>query len=823
MSEPSDPASETASLAPEDPAPGPEQPGRWRAVLLYALPLLALLFLVVALPLARGSETLILRDVLNSHLPLKWSQAVAMRAGTFPLLDPFRAGGQSLAGNPNAVPFYPDNLLYLVASPLWALNAHFWIHLLLAPLAFYALARAWGLERGPSWAAAACYATSGFFLSQLNFYNLIAGAALTPALVAIALRMARSARGLALLAPALALVWGLLLVAGDPQTALLAFLLAATAVLAAPLPPPAPAGDRWRRFALLAAAFACGTLLALPQLVEFLRILPGSFRGRHGYTTGAVLTSSWDPRQAAEWFLPLLFGRPDTLHLGSFWGQKYFTGVPPYFLSLYPGILSLGLVAASGFRRRRVVWWAWGAIALGVFLALGKFNPLGTWFFVVATQKTLRFPIKFWLLVAIGASLLCGIGFQRLAAAEKGAERRFRAVLAALAVPLAALWGFLVLAPKAALSAFTYIVPRSAPVIAHERLRWSGLCAASLLVIVLLALAFRYRRYRRHGRRSWTAAGALLLAIQCGSQLYFLQPLYATDATVPYKVPPPALAHVPADALVASPDFNHLFGSSVLVNGKFPENHTRWLERRSAYELYPFTGPRWGRRYELNSSPEGLDSYAARMAQNAIKEAEARYKQTSMLAAWGVSRLLLNHPLEPLPPHARLLTRIPSFGGTLYIYEIVDRAPEAFLARQVYSEPSLKGAFERLADVSFETRTDAVLVGPPGPARTTGGGTARVLARSAEDWKIETDAGPGGSLLVVQRADALFEATIDGKAAPILTANGYRVGVEVPEGRHLVHLYVDRRPFHQALLGSLLGLLLLPVLALRGRRAGAHC
>jgi len=90
-----------------------------RFSLLYMVPVVFLL-VAVFLPLIRGTETLYLRDVMNSHFPMKWSQAMAMRAGTLPLLDAYRAGGQPIAGNPNAVPFYPTNLLYLMAGPFWA-------------------------------------------------------------------------------------------------------------------------------------------------------------------------------------------------------------------------------------------------------------------------------------------------------------------------------------------------------------------------------------------------------------------------------------------------------------------------------------------------------------------------------------------------------------------------------------------------------------------------------------------------------------------------------------------------------------------------------
>src|SRR3954469_17114356 len=252
---------------------------RWRAALLYAAPFLILLVLAM-LPLIRGTETLILRDVLNSHFPMKWSQAIALRHGYFPLIDPYRAGGQPLAGNLNAAPFYPDNLLFLVGKIFWAFNAHFWIHLLLAPFVFFWMARAWGLRREAAWAAAVCWTLSGFFLSHLNFYNLIAGASLAPALVPAALDFVRQPRRRILLAPLIAVLWTLLILGGDPQTALLAFVLTAGAVALVWRQRPVGSGRwGWKDLALLATAFFAGTLVALPQIVEFLRIYPMSLRG----------------------------------------------------------------------------------------------------------------------------------------------------------------------------------------------------------------------------------------------------------------------------------------------------------------------------------------------------------------------------------------------------------------------------------------------------------------------------------------------------------------------------------------------------------------
>lgn len=778
----------------------PQRP--WRTALLYVGPLLALLVMAM-LPLVRGTETLILRDVLNSHFPMKWSQAEALRSGTFPLIDPYRAGGQPIAGNLNAVPFYPTNALYLVGSTFWAFNAHFWLHLLLAPFAFYWMCRSWGLGREASWAGAACWAASGFYLSHLNFYNLIAGVTLAPALVAACMDLVRGRRR-GLMGPAVAVLWTLLILGGDPQTGLLALLLAGAATVL--VWKERPAGSGWGTLLLLVAAFACGTLIALPQIVELLRIFPFSLRGHAGYSARTVTISSWDPWQAAEWLIPFVFGRPDLLAHGSFWGPQFFTGVPPYYLSLYPGLLALALIAASGRPRGRAAWWAWGGIAFGIFLSLGRFNPVAEWLFTLPFLKSLRYPIKFWLPVAVGAALLCAIGFERLSETR----RAFRWALLLLALAFAAFWGFLTLAPGPAEAWLDLFISRPAAFIANERLRWAGLSFLSLAILAGLGIALRI------SRRSWPLGGALLVGIHVAAQLWLLRPLYPTDAVAPYLVPPPALAHVPADALVVNPDYNYLFGPSDLRKGRFPEPHTRWLERRSFYELYPFSGPLWGRRYELNTSPEGLDTFLTRLAQVQVTRAR-NPERLRMLAAWGVGRLLVNHPLDPVPPHARLLATVPSFGGALYVYEVTGRAPEVFLARRVFRERDLPSAYRRLATPEFDPRTDAVLSGPGKPARS-GGGTVRLLPRGPEEMEIETRS-PGGSLLVVQRANLLFKATIDGRPARVVTANVHRIGVEVPAGTHRVRLYLDRGPLHRSLLGALVGLLLLPGLALLGRRS----
>jgi hypothetical protein len=792
--------------------------GRGRRALVHAAytgPLVFLLLLAMA-PLIRGTETLYLRDVLNTHFPMKTAQAVAMRSGYFPILDPYRAGGQPLAGNPNAVPFYPDNLLYLKARVFRALNAHFWLHLLLAPFAFAWMARAWGLRRESAWAAAACWTVSGFYLSHLSFYNLIAGVTLAPALIAACLRFAQEYSARRRMAPAIAGLWGLLLLGGDPLMAVLAGLLAAAALLPY-LRDVLRRREPWTDFLLLVVCVGVGFLLALPQLEEFRRILPMSFRGHRGYTAEAATVASWDPRQAAEWLIPFVFGRPDLLGAGSFWGSRFFTGVPPYYLSLYPGLLALALIVVStgsGRPRPRMAKWAWSAIAAGLFLSLGRFNPVAEWLFSLPGRGSLRYPVKFWLPAAIGAALLCGLGFERLLFAEEDerarSRRRFGLALLVLALILGGLWSFLTFHPGAAEAWIAGLgtASRGRAFVANERLRWAGLAFLSVGIVAVLALLGRI------GRRRPALGGALLLAFHAAVQLLLLRPLYPSDSVVPYRVPPPVLDAVPEGVPVVHADFNYLFGPSTLKQGRFPSQGAHWMERRAFYELYPFTGAMWNRRFELSSSAEGLDSFLARMAEGAMKGSkDDDGKRVRMLAAWGVQRLLLNHPIDPQQPRARLLTQIPSYGQTLYVYEIVGRAPLAFFPRRIVRAPHLNAAYQTLSGMDFDARTDAVIPGE-GPPEARTGGTVRRLHDGPEAMDFDVTAGPGGGLLVVQRSHlSLWEAEIDGRSAKTVPANLYRLAVEVPEGRHRVRFRIDRRPLVHAAWGFALGLALLPVLA----------
>ena len=828
----------------------------------WALPPLVLLVWAL-LPVLRGEETFFLRDVFGAHLGFRLEVDRALAEGRPPLVAEGRLG-QPLAGNPNAVAFYPSVLLHLVLPFFPAFNAHLWLHLLAAPFGAAWLGRELGLGRRAAWAAGVCFGLSGFLVSNAAFFNLIAGVVLAPAVAAAVLATLRragsgGARAAAAPAAAAGLLWALELLAGDPATAAMAAAIAA--FVAAPRL--IPGGRAARAGAgMLAAGLAAGTLVALPQIVEFLRLLPASARGALGFVERVREAGSLDPRQALDWLLPFAFGRPDRIGPGSFWGWRFYQGSWAFYFTLYPGIAALALVAAGLPGRRRVGAGASGRraavvgaalAAVGLFCALGSFNPAVAWLLDLPLAGAYRYPLKAWLLVAVGLALVCGAGFERAVVAGEAAARRRAAAVAGIGAALylaalAALRGL----PGAAAGLLHGWMPRGTPawMAENEVARWSALCLLSA-VVALLVLGVLVAARRRPA-----AAGATLVALHAASQLFFLRPALATDRIAHYLPEPPLFAALPHGEVVVHGAAQDLFGESSLSDGVYPEPFTRWMYRRAAYEAYPLAGALHRRTYDLVTSPEALDPLPTRRAAGAVADAGGDRERLRLLAGWGAGRLVLGRPLAPADAAGLVepALDLPSFGQRVHVYRTVAPAvPEVYAAERVVVVDDARDAAGALLEPAFRPGRDAVAVRGEGPGEAAGlpagisagfgarpdgeDGTSR--ENGAEAGGVEAggvDAGGGpprvdrmildeGALLaevsssrptvlVWRRAWLpIYRATVDGRPVPTLAANVHHLGVAVPAGVHRVEVRPDLRPLAAAAAGSAAGLALLAALA----------
>jgi hypothetical protein len=816
----------------------------------------ALLLLVAAvLPVAAGRETWLLRDVFLTHLPLAWVTAQGAQTGELPLVDLSRGGGQPLAGNLNAAPFYPTQWLLAASAGeepgepaarrrfLWAFNAHFWVHWLLAPLAMALLARALGLGAAGAAGAGVIYGFSGLVQSQLRFFNLLPAAVLTPLLLAAVVAALRRPTALArgVSAAAAGVCWALLLLGGEPLFAAFAALLAGSlAWVVGPRTPPGRRAPRGVGPLLLAAA--AGTLLAATQVGALLQVAGTSRRGFLGYGAEAATVTSLDPRQWVDWLLPFAYGDPGALGAGGFWGAAAYTAWTPFFASLAPGLATLVLLAAAVGGRQRRDAWAWVVLAVGLFFALGRFNPLAMPFYSLS-GGLVRYPIKWIFPVFLAAALLAGSGLERFSRGIPAARRRARfALLLLVALGLGAL-AWLWLLPAAAEASLGQWMAAgavgSAPaaparlpapeVVAAERLRWAR--SLGLVTLAIGWTAFWLRRLARGHRPR--AAIAWLLGGHAFAQLVSLAPIRATDALVPYTVPPPLLAALPPGAVVAR-------WPGERAAAHYPEEHVRWVFRRGYQELDRFAGTLFGLRYDLERSAEGLDSYLVALAADLFAKAppEARLR---LARAWGIEFLLAAEPL-PAATGVEVVARHRSFGAEVVAHRVDDPLPAVAWVPTATAVATPGAAAQRLTSEDFDPRREVLLAGPANPETLVGGpsgedprsalGAAsadpsparlRVLVETADRLELEVETAGSGHLLFQRAYLPLWRATVGGQPVPIVPANLFRMAIEVPAGRHRVVLEVDRRRLGWsrplAWLGAtlLLGLAVVP--ALGGRRS----
>lgn len=191
------------------------------------------------------------RDNLTTHYPLKVISAETFRSGEIPWWNFHDMGGQPLAGNPNALTFYPDNVLYLFLPAHVAFNLHFFLHLAGGFFAMRALCSARGLGDRDATVGAALWLLSGVVVSTTAFYNLVTNVFLIP--LAFLGAEKRSPR-------LLGCAFGLMVLGSEPMT-MFGTALAVAVVAAGRM--------RWTS---IAAAIVLSAGVAAPQLAAYSEI-----------------------------------------------------------------------------------------------------------------------------------------------------------------------------------------------------------------------------------------------------------------------------------------------------------------------------------------------------------------------------------------------------------------------------------------------------------------------------------------------------------------------------------------------------------------------
>ncbi len=564
-----------------------------------ALPALVALTALFFNRLAFSNLILARGDTFLYFYPYWSAAAAALRAGRVPLWNPDLFMGAPFLANSQVGFFYPLNWpVWLLLRAPYAVSAAILLHIVIAGAgAYLAGRRTLALGRPAALFGAALFALGGYLTAQVEHVNQLQGLAWLPWLfVAVgslkrngttdyadytdftALQSAKSAQSAdysllqeslsadsadladsqeksvesvksvvsSSIAPVLA-VGGLLalqLLAGHTQTAFISGVAVAVWLLA-DLADLRGLRRPLRSMLVLVAGAALAGVLAAVQLLPTLELTGLSSR-QGGLTLNEVLSFSWHPLHLARALLPAY----DAPLFSEYAAFLPLTG------------LVLAVVGVWRWRRDAAVRpWAI-LIVVALLLALGRFTPLYHLLGHLPGFDLFRVPARWLAVAALGAALLAGLGWQRLAdfaaaawptpAARSAAWRELRRPLWAAAVGLAALvvWGF-----AAGWAARVVPTGAEAPFAAPSgRALLGWLIEAALLGLLLWVIATVPRARARHAPYDLLALALAVLWL--GSRgLPYNQP---TTPAAAFEIRPPvarllALAECVAPGPCAAP------------------------------------------------------------------------------------------------------------------------------------------------------------------------------------------------------------------------------------------------------------------------------
>ena len=380
-----------------------------------ALCLLILLSLLFFHQLAFSGKILARGDTLEYFYPYWDARNAAFRDGRLPLWTPDLFLGAPLLANPQIGVYYPFNWLTAPFRAPTAVSISILLHSALAAAgACWLYREAVGKSWLPALAAGVVYAFSGYLGAHVEQINQLQGLAWMPLLFALlqrALSSERPARAVLLLA----IAWTMQIFSGHTQTVFISGVglsVYALALAAGNRDLRGRREDLRRALLILGCGFGIALALALPQLLPSLELLRLSNRSG-GLDLGSATAFSLPASMLGRALLPSYDGQPFSEYIG------------------YIGVIGLGLALWAALSRpladrRRWIWLLLAAVGLG--LALGRYNPLYWLLAELPPFNLFRAPARFLSLFTLGAAMLAGLGIESLALDDDHERHRLRSI-----------------------------------------------------------------------------------------------------------------------------------------------------------------------------------------------------------------------------------------------------------------------------------------------------------------------------------------------------------------------------------------------------------
>lgn len=348
-------------------------------------------------------------DGIAQFYPWKVHYDRTMAAGEIPLWNPHQFCGAPFAANAQTAIFYPPNLLFVIFSPVRAFGLSAALHLFLAGVFTFLLARALGMGRFGATVSGIVFEFSAFMVVWMELPTFINVATWLPlALYLILISMDRSGPIHSIFA---GLALGVAILAGHFQVASYVIEAAALWWLWLIIGRVKTHGrEEIKRGILLALlCFGVAFLIAAPQVLPTVELAGMSHRVRQVTAEGYnwYISNAAPARNLITLFMPGFYGNPSTAD------NPYWIGSAADYMeyALYIGLLPLLLAIFGGifaFRWRGAAFFVI-LTALSLLFAFGTPINYIAYYFLPGTSA-LGGPNRTLLLFCFSAAMLAGYG-----------------------------------------------------------------------------------------------------------------------------------------------------------------------------------------------------------------------------------------------------------------------------------------------------------------------------------------------------------------------------------------------------------------------------
>ncbi len=723
--------------------------------------------------------------------------AQALRAGQgIPQWNPYMFGGLPYVAAMHGDIFYPTALLRMVMPTDLAMSWGFILHLFAAGLFTYGFLRAWGLGFSASLVGGMAYLLSGPIASYASpgHDGKLFVSALLPLALWLLVRGIRDGRHWAW--GAFAITIGLAVLSPHPQLLQYLLLTAGAFALFLALGSDGAGVKLDRRVAVRRLAFALGAVL-LGMAIGAIQYAPVreyvEWSPRAGGRDYAYATSfSFPIVELFNMYLPQFTGILDR-----YWGPN---GIHLHSEYLGGAVLLLAGASFGGDSRRafRRFWLGIGAVAF--LWMLGGNTPFFRLVYeLVPGTKFFRAPSTIIYVLGFAVSVLAALGMERLVARRLSRRYAYAWLASGLIVALMATGGVLTsMAERSARSAGEALAlaqgidPQYAPQVGDQFVQRANGNAADVVVgawrsFLFVALAAGLLLAHLRGAVPTRVVGLTLVAIVAADgwsvarEYWIFSPpakvLYASDPAIELlkkeSQPGRVLVAARGDSGLVYPDpyygtDNQGRGTGLMVHG--------------IRSLTGYHGNQLGRYQTLEETrlQNGAPAVGTPMF---WRHENARYLYTNQAVGDTALKLVIG-PVKN------------SAGSTVYLYRLPGDNPYAWVAPAITKAPDqdaqvavLDPRFDplRLAvlDPNAAIQTAPVSALPDRSPLTT---TTSGYAPGHASITLSGPAPAGSALVVSENYYPGWQASIDGRSAPVYRADYNLIGVPLPAGARTVEL-----------------------------------